>query len=246
MTAQQQQQVAFREACFHLSNLLGGERCGERLGAEVIALTTEHRTVDREFLAQLVSDEVRHATALERYLRDKVDLLYEPDPLLVRAFDAVAEAPWPEIKLLAGQAVFEWTAASLISTLFVRANEPLVKKILQLNLRDEARHLEYSRLVSEPLRRLVGARSTTDQTDDVLFLAIAGSLGALFATPVWEEAGIPTQDARAQVFSKLEASGVITRYQTLLLRQIARCGYPIEGLEKKLASYLKTYLIDRR
>lgn len=183
---------------------------------------------------------------MNRYLSDKVNLLYEPDPLLLEAFDAVSKAPWPEIKLLAGQAVFEWTAASLISTLVVRAREPLIRKILQLNLRDETRHLEYSRLVAEPLKRLVRQSPSTKQTNEVLFLAIAGSLSALFAEPVWERAGVPKQSARAHVFSKLETSGVVKRYQTLLLRQISRFGYSVDGLEKKLASQLQTHLRDRR
>ena len=153
MAAPKRRAFVFRETCFHLSNLLAGEHSGEQLVAQVMVLTAHDRPGDREFLALMAQEEAKHFLALQRYLSEKAGILYPPCRRLRASLAAVEECASPEVKLLVGQIVFEWTAASLVATLLTRAREPLLSAVLRANLRDEARHLAYGHELRGPLAR---------------------------------------------------------------------------------------------
>ena len=75
MSQRQRRSFVFRETCFHLSNLLAGERSGETVVAQVMLLTARERPSDREFLAIMVNEEAKHYLALHRYLSEKAGVL---------------------------------------------------------------------------------------------------------------------------------------------------------------------------
>ncbi len=154
MSASQRHSFVFRETCFHLSNLLVGERSGEHLVAQVLVLTAKERPAHREFLALMAQEEAKHFLALQRYLSQKAGVLYPPSWKLQSALHAVEACASPEMKVLVGQVVFEWNAASLLATLVTKAREPLLAAVLRVNLRDEARHLAYSQELREPLAKV--------------------------------------------------------------------------------------------
>src|SRR5437879_1401051 len=110
MNLAQRRGFVFREACFHLSNLLAGERSGETLVAQVLVLTARERPGHREFLAIMAQEEAKHFLALQKYLSEKASVLYPPCRRLFLALEAVEACASPEVKLLVGQVVFEWTA----------------------------------------------------------------------------------------------------------------------------------------
>ena len=102
MSPAQRRAFVFRETCFHLSNLMAGERSGEHLVAQVLVLTARERPAHCEFLALMVQEEAKHYLALQRYLSEKAGVLYPPTARLRRALDAVEACASPEMKLLVG------------------------------------------------------------------------------------------------------------------------------------------------
>ena len=89
MSAAQRRSFVFRETCFHLSNLLAGERSGEQLVAQVMVLTARERPTHREFLAVMAQEEAKHYLALHRYLSEKAGVLYPACQQLRSALDAI-------------------------------------------------------------------------------------------------------------------------------------------------------------
>src|SRR5207245_983155 len=75
MNTSQRRAFVFRETCFHLSNLLVGERSGEQLVAQVLVLTARDQPWHREFLAVMAQEEAKHFLALQRYLSEKAGVL---------------------------------------------------------------------------------------------------------------------------------------------------------------------------
>ena len=134
MNTSQRRAFVFRETCFHLSNLLVGERSGEQLVAQVLVLTARDQPWHREFLAVMAQEEAKHFLALQRYLSEKAGVLYPACRQLRSALSAVENCASPEVKLLVGQVVFEWTAASLVATLLTKSREPLLAAVLRVNL----------------------------------------------------------------------------------------------------------------
>jgi hypothetical protein len=243
MSATQRRAFVFRETCFHLSNLLAGERSGEHLVAQVLVLTAKERPAHREILAVMAQEEAKHFLALQRYLSEKAGVLYPPCHQLRSALDAVEECASPEMKLLVGQVVFEWTAASLVATLLTKAREPLLSAVLRLNLKDEARHLAYSQELREPLARVIAGRIAPEM-EDLVFESVRASVAALLAEPVWGELGLPPRQMRRHALQRLEALGVLHRYRTLVPEQLERCGFPAARLRRRLGQGLVKGLIS--
>ena len=243
MSPRQRRGFVFRETCFHLSNLLAGERSGETLVAQVMLLTARERPADREFLAIMANEEAKHYLALHRYLSDKAGVLYPPCKRLRSALETVEACASPEVKLLAGQVVFEWTAASLVATLLTRAKEPLLTAILRANLKDEARHLAYSQELREPLTRAFSGKVPREM-EDLLFESVRASVAALLAEPVWAELGLDARQMRRHALERLERLGVLHRYRELIPQQLERCGFPVAKLKKRLGRGLVTGLAN--
>jgi hypothetical protein len=242
MAPAQRRAFVFREACFHLSNLLAGERSGETLVAQVLVLTSRERPGHREFLAIMAMEEAKHFLALQRYLSEKAGALYPPCRRLRSALDAVEQCASPEVKLLVGQVVLEWTAASLVSTLLTQSREPLLAAILRANLRDEARHLAFSQELREPLA-LAFAGRVPREMEDLVFESVRASAAALLAEPVWSELGLPARQMRKHALERLEKLGVLDRYRKLVPQQLERCGFPVERLQRRLGRDLLKGLV---
>jgi hypothetical protein len=242
MTAAQKRSFVFRETCFHLSNLLAGERSGEHLVAQVMVLTARERPTHREFLAVMAQEEAKHFLALQRYLSEKAGVLYPPCHQLRSALDAIEECGSPEVKLLVGQVVFEWTAASLVATLLIKARDPLLSAVLRFNLKDEARHLAYSQELREPLAAALRGR-LHGEAEDLVFESLRASVAALLAEPVWGELGLPMRQMRRHALERLERVGVLHKYRTLVPDQLERCGFPAGRLRRRLGRGLVKGLI---
>jgi hypothetical protein len=239
----QRRDFVFRETCFHLSNLLAGERSGEHLIAQVLVSTARERPEDTEFLALMTQEEAKHYLSLKRYLSEKAGVIYPPCARLRSVLDALEECASPEVKVLAGQIVLEWTAASLISTLLLKSREPLLKAILRVNLKDEARHLAYSQELREPLSRIFKHRIGPEM-EDLIFESVRASVAALLAEPVWAEMGMEGRRMRRHGLERLERLGVLARYREVVPQQLERCGFPVTRLKRRLGQGLVKGLVD--
>ena len=243
MSAPQRRTFVFREICFHLANLLAGERSGEHLTAQVLVMTARERPGHREFLALMVQEEAKHYLALERYLSEKAGVLYPACRTLRLALEAVESCLAAEVKILIGQVVFEWTAASLISNLLVKSREPLLAAILRVNLKDEARHLAYSYELRGPLRKVLAGR-VSPEMEDLVFECVRASVAALLAEPVWNELGLPPRKMRRHALERLERLGVLDRYRKQVPQQLETCGFPVHKLTRRLGRGLVKGLTD--
>jgi len=232
----------FHETCFHLSNLLAGERSGEHLIAQVLVLTAHERPAHREFLAVMAAEEAKHFLALRRYLSDKAGALYPPCSELRASLEAIEACEYAELKVLVGQVLLEWNAASMVATLLTKAREPLLAAVLRVNLKDEGRHLAYSQELREPLRKVISGR-VAPEMEDIVFESIRASIAALLARPVWDELGLPAKLMRRHALERLERMGVLHRYRTVVPEQLERCGFPAARLRRRLGKGLVKGLI---
>ena len=231
MTARRRAELAFAESVHHLSNLLAGERSGERLAAQVIAAGSS----DVEILSVIAHDEARHYLALHRYLDEKAGRVERTDAALSEVIEALEERASPEAKLLVGQVILEWTAAALLATLVARVREPLLRAILRYNLRDESRHIAYGTLLRPELARSFAAARPRREMEDLAYEAVRASARALLAAPVWRRFGLSPKAARAHAVSVLQQAGVIDRYTLHVPLQLERCGFPAERMRARLS-----------
>ena len=177
-----------------LSNFLHGEQ-GALLATSQIV--TSAPTTDGKLF-----DEARHVEAYDRYLSEKVQLIYPPSPHLMQLLDTVlTDSRW-DFKFLGMQILVEGVALGAFGLIHQTAKEPLIKKITQLIMQDEARHVAFGVM---SLRGHYEGMSGGELRDREDFVIESSRLlrDRFLAQEVWVAVGLPQAECEAAAQSSM-------------------------------------------
>jgi P-aminobenzoate N-oxygenase AurF len=218
-----------------LSNFLHGEQGALLATSQIVASAP---TTDAKLYASAqVFDEARHVEAYERYLGEKVQLVYPPSPHLKQLLDTVlTDSRW-DFKFLGMQILVEGVALGAFGLIHQTAQEPLIKKITQLIMQDEARHVAFGVM---SLRGHYEGMAEGELRDREDFVIESSRLlrDRFLAQEVWATVGLPQAECEAaaensvmmQMFRKLLFSKIVPNVKRLgLLTPRVRRGF--EDLE---------------
>ncbi len=140
LSKETQQEVMANQAAFTLSQFLHGEQgallcCGELVDA----------VPDIEgklYAATQVMDEARHVEVFHKYLK-KLDKHYPITDGLKNVLDAILAAETWQQKCVGMQIMVESLAMGSFKNMLVTADDQLLKDIVTLTARDEARHVSF-------------------------------------------------------------------------------------------------------
>lgn len=134
-------QANYNMVCWMLSQFMHGEQGALYASAQV---TESVKWMDGKFYgATQVMDEGRHLEVFLRYLDSKLQKSYRiNDNLFVIIDDLMTDSRW-DIKFLGMQIMVEGLALGAFTTLHNNSQEPLLRKLLQYVIQDEARHVHY-------------------------------------------------------------------------------------------------------
>lgn len=141
LNVQQKAELNYNFACWMLSQFMHGEQGALYASAQV---TESVQWMQGKFFgATQVMDEARHLEVFNRYLTKKLNKSYEiNDNLFVILDNLLTDARW-DFKFLGMQIMVEGLALGAFRTLHNMSQEPLLKALLKLVIRDEARHVHY-------------------------------------------------------------------------------------------------------
>ena len=141
LNAREAAQANYNVVCWMLSQFMHGEQGALYASAQV---TESVQWMDGKFYgATQVMDEGRHLEVFLRYLDTKLQKSYQiNDNLFVIIDDLMTDSRW-DIKFLGMQIMIEGLALGAFSTLHNTTREPLLRKLLQYVIQDEARHVHY-------------------------------------------------------------------------------------------------------
>jgi hypothetical protein len=238
----QRKELIYREGLYHLHNLMSGEHLGVFLAAQIIRDCPSDSLDCAYFTSTILADERNHMLVLRRYLREKVGVLFPPNPALARIFDELMRETSYEVKLLASQLCLEWTAVSLISSIQFKNPEPLLRNILAAIVRDEGRHLRFNRWV---FAHLTNARIAALQPrmEEMFFETTVAIVASFFAIPVWQQYGFAPDACRDYALRDLHARGAMRYFTRILPRQLERCGFKANRLIHLLETELEQRVI---
>ena len=129
------------QMAWQLSQFLHGEQ-----GALIVAsqLTGAVPWMDAKYYAaSQTMDEARHVEVFSRYLRDKLEWEWPINPNLKRLLDLIITDQRWDFKYLGMQILVEGLAMAAFSSMYMMANEPLVKDLLHYVMKDESRHVAF-------------------------------------------------------------------------------------------------------
>jgi hypothetical protein len=128
------------QAAFTLSQFLHGEQGALLCCGELVDNVPD--VEGKLYAATQVMDEARHVEVFHKYLK-KLDKSYPITDGLKNVLDAILEAPTWQQKCVGMQIMVESLAMGSFKNMLVTADDPLLKDIVTLTARDEARHVSF-------------------------------------------------------------------------------------------------------
>jgi hypothetical protein len=136
-----QKRAARLELEHALSQLLHGEQAALQLTAQLVNSVPEMD--GKLFAGQQVADECRHVEVLAKLLARKLGTVHPIDPNIKFLLDEMlATDDWHK-KTIGMQVLFEGVAMGIITDIGTRTRNPLVRQVMKLVARDEARHAAF-------------------------------------------------------------------------------------------------------
>lgn len=214
-----------------LSNFLHGEQGALLATSQIVASAP---TTDAKMYASAqVFDEARHVEAYDRYLTQKVGLVYPPSSHLKQLLDTVlTDSRW-DFKFLGMQILVEGVALGAFGLIHNTAQEPLIKRITHLIMQDEARHVAFGVM---SLRGHYEGMKESELRDREEFIIESSRLlrDRFLAQEVWATVGLPQaaceeaarNSVMMQMFRKLLFSKIVPNVKRLgLLTPRVRRGF---------------------
>jgi hypothetical protein len=200
-------------AAYMLSNFLHGEQGALLATAQIVGCVPS--TDAKLYAAAQVFDEARHVEAYDRYLREKVELVYPITKPLKQLLDTIlTDSRW-DMKYLGMQIMVEGIALAAFGLIHQSSSEPLIREITERIMQDEARHVAFGVLSLKDVYRDMPAAELRDREE---FIIESSHLmrDRFLGQDVWERFGLPTKECEEAA----ARSEMMKLFRTLLFSKI--------------------------
>jgi len=140
----QQIRLANQSTRFMISSLLHGEQGAMSLSASLCQIMRDPGA--QEYAANQTREEARHVTAFSRYIQTRFGTPLEAGPTLAGLMRGLVSSPYVYQKLVGMQMLIEGLAMGAFSTLYARTRDPLLRRLVQLVMSDEAFHHKFGKI----------------------------------------------------------------------------------------------------
>ena len=139
--------LANENARFFLSSILHGEQGALSLSASLCHILRDPGA--QEYAANQAREEARHVTAFARYVAARWGTPLRAGSTLASMMNEIVLAPEVYKKLVGMQMLIEGLAMGAFATLHARSKDPLLRRLVQLVMTDEAFHHKFGKIWAE-------------------------------------------------------------------------------------------------
>jgi hypothetical protein len=147
LDARQQIRLANENTRFMLSNILHGEQGALSLSASLCHILRDPGA--QEYAANQTREEARHVTAFAKYVYKRWESPLRAGQTLANTLNDLVLAPEVYKKLVGMQMLIEGLAMGAFATIHSRTNDPVLRKLVQLVMTDEAFHHKFGKIWAE-------------------------------------------------------------------------------------------------
>ncbi|MEM7408936.1 MAG: ferritin-like domain-containing protein [Myxococcota bacterium] len=137
-------QLANANAQFMLSSILHGEQGALSLSASLCQILREPGA--QEYAANQAREEARHVTGFSNYVAARFGTPLRSGPTLASLLDQIVRSEKVYKKLVGMQMLVEGLAMGAFATLHARTNDPMLRRLVQLVMTDEAFHHKFGKI----------------------------------------------------------------------------------------------------
>ena len=141
---QQQIQLANKSTHFMLSTILHGEQGALSLSASLCQILRDPGA--QEYAANQTREEARHVTGFSRYINTRWNGPLPSGPTLANLMDEIVQSGLVYKKLVGMQMLIEGLAMGAFATLHSMTEDPLLKRLVQMVMTDEAFHHKFGKI----------------------------------------------------------------------------------------------------
>jgi hypothetical protein len=190
LTPKEKEELRIETGAWTLSQFLHGEQGALLAATQLVATVPDYDS--KRYAATQVMDEARHVEVYERYLREKLGRSYPVNEHLKRLLDLILRDSRWDMKLLGMQIMVEGLALAAFGAMREHTNEPLLKRLIQYVMLDEARHVAYGVLSLKDFYRDMKESERREREDFVYESAILMRDRFRFEE-VYEKLGLPVR-----------------------------------------------------
>jgi rubrerythrin len=175
---------------YYVSQFLAGEQAALLYASKIVETIPWYEA--KLYASTQVVDEARHLDAFSRYL-EKIGGGYPVNSNFKNYLNNIISDPRWDIVYLGGQVIAEGLTLASFSHMHATSNEELLKQILKLIIKDEARHVAFGVVsLSEAYENMNDLEIKERQ--EFAYEASIGLLGRFVQMEVWEKMGVNPKD----------------------------------------------------
>ena len=213
MSDEQKLRFSWHYQAWTISQFLHGEQGALLVASQLVSCAP---TFDAKLYASSQTfDEARHVETFNRYLQEKIQIMYPITPHLKMLVDKIlADARW-DLKFIGMQIVIEGLALAAFNTMRMTCLDPLLKELIYLVTRDEARHVTFGVNYLEYIVKHL-SEDEIEERAQFAYEACVVMRERLIATEVFAEFGWDVEAARKHMLD----SSVMQYFNNFLFTRI--------------------------
>jgi hypothetical protein len=141
MTPAEQVDFGWHNHAWTLSQFLHGEQGALLVASQLISCAPTYDA--KLYAASQTFDEARHVEVFTKYLKEKVGFMYPVNPNLKALLDKILTDERWDLKFIGMQLIIEGLALAAFHTQRMTVKDPVFKDLIDLVIRDEARHVAF-------------------------------------------------------------------------------------------------------
>src|SRR3954451_12228468 len=235
---------------WNVSNILHGEQGALSLSASLCDILVDPGA--QEYAANQAREEARHVAAFGRYIQVRWGTPYPVGQLLGDFLSDIVHTPLVYKKLIGMQMLLEGLAMGAFADLHAHARDPLLKRLVQLVMTDEAFHHRFGKIWADrTLPKL--SREEHERVEDwtaQVFETLLFNLSSLAQRGyIYEQFGLDPQVLRASVREafgggRKRAMRESTNIFRVLVKTLLKAGIVTDRTIRVYAAWLDTEALE--
>jgi len=172
------------------SQFLHGEQCSLLVASQLCSCAPTYNA--KLYAASQAFDEARHVEAFNKYIQTRLNKLWPVNRHFKGLLDKILTDPRWDLKFLGMQVILEGFALAAFSVAKEAADDPVYKRMIELILRDEARHVAFGVTY---LKEYIETLSEEEKYDRAKFALEACTISRKNLKPfaLWEHYGMDVE-----------------------------------------------------
>lgn len=233
LSEEQVKEFWLHQNAWSLSQFLHGEQGALLVASQLTCCAPTYNA--KLYAASQTFDEARHVEAFNKYIQERIGLMYPINTSLKSILDKILTDPRWDLKFIGMQIIIEGLALSAFNTARETTPDPVLKELIYLVTRDEARHVTFGvNYLEEYVKTLTDEEK--EERAEFAYEACVISRERLVATDVFAHFGWDVEEARQRVMEGF----VMSTFRDLLFQRVIpnlkRIGLMTDGIRPKFES----------